>query len=750
METTEERTAPQETLAHWQSLARHTPLAVVCDLDGTLVPFTPTPIDSALPPALVTLLNELAALDGVRLTVASGRMREQLEHIMAPVPQAWLVAEHGAWRCDEQWESTVGQITGDIGPLVDAFIRLAGTVRGALVERKSWSVTPHYRLVPEVERDALLVELHPLLAAWLAEHSGFERLDGVEVTEVRPRSIRKSHAVLWLRDRLGPETRLLVLGDDQTDEDMFREMGVSDDAVLVGRPRRSLAHWRLPEPSAVARLLEWVVATRHGDEPYSAALPQLHTHRSRRRALVHGRYDLLVMSNRLPRIDREGDKTRRKDNVGGLVAALRPALEAQRGLWLGWSGHTTQDEEAGEVELDEGGQPALAAIDFPAEWYDNYYNGFSNRALWPLLHSIPRYASFADKHWDYYRCVNDAFAAAATELIAPDKPVWIHDYHLLLAARALRKLGHNGPLGLFLHTPFPGPDLFELLPWADQLLDAMLDLDLLGFHTARDVANFRHTVTALSPALFEDGAIVHRGRRVRVAAFPIGAVLEPFQEPVDPEAAREAADLLRVIAPSRLVLGVDRLDYTKGIPERLAAFGLLLEQYPHWRGQVSLIQISVPSREDVPEYAEQRRRIENIVGRINGDFGEAAWVPIRYLYRSYSPDQLAELYRAAAVGYVTPLRDGMNLVAKEYVAAQNPDDPGVLLLSKFAGAAAELTDAVQTNPWHPEGVARDLDRALRMDLAERQARHRRLLEVVTGNTATDWAESFLRALIAAG
>ena len=249
------------------------------------------------------------------------------------------------------------------------------------------------------------------------------------------------------------------------------------------------------------------------------------------------------------------------------------------------------------------------------------------------FHSIPRYASFADKHWDSYRIVNDAFAAAARELIAPDKPVWIHDYHLLMAARALRKLGHSGPIGLFLHIPFPTSDLFELLPWADQLLDAMLDLDLIGFHTARDVANFRHTVAALSPALVEEDAIVHRGRRVHIAAFPIGTVLELFQGPVEPEIAAEAADLLRVIAPSRLILGVDRLDYTKGIPERLEAFGMLLEQYPHWRGRVSLIQISVPSREDVPEYGEQRRRIENIVGHINGEYGEAAWVPVRYLYR---------------------------------------------------------------------------------------------------------------------
>jgi len=223
--------------------------------------------------------------------------------------------------------------------------------------------------------------------------------------------------------------------------------------------------------------------------------------------------------------------------------------------------------------------------------------------------------------------------------------------------------------------------------------------------------------------------------------MPSGTMPNDFQDAAETESGQEVAALLRSIAPSRLLLGVDRLDYTKGIPERLEAFAILLQQYPEWRRHVSLVQISVPSR--APEYRDQRQRIENIVGRINGEYGEANWVPIRYLYRSYSPAQLAEFYRAAAIGYVTPLRDGMNLVAKEYVAAQSPDDPGVLVLSKFAGAAAELTDAVLTNPWHPEG------RALRMGLTERQERHSRLLKIVAGNTAESWAEGFLQALMAA-
>jgi trehalose 6-phosphate synthase len=274
----------------------------------------------------------------------------------------------------------------------------------------------------------------------------------------------------------------------------------------------------------------------------------------------------------------------------------------------------------------------------------------------------------------------------------------------------------------------------------------MLDFDLLGFHTQGHVDNFRQCVGLLSPAKVGDDVVIHRNRRIRIRAFPIGIIPENFQEPDDPALAEEITSLLGPLSGSRLILGVDRLDYTKGIPERLQAFGRMLELFPEWRTRVAFLQISVPSREDVPEYSEQRSRVENTVGRINGEFGEANWVPIRYLYRSYGRGQLAQLYRAADVGCVTPLRDGMNLVAKEYVAAQNTERPGVLLLSSFAGAARELRDALLTNPWHIEGMARDMDRALRMPVEERRARHAKLLEAVTRTTAATWADDFISAL----
>jgi trehalose 6-phosphate synthase len=303
---------------------------------------------------------------------------------------------------------------------------------------------------------------------------------------------------------------------------------------------------------------------------------------------------------------------------------------------------------------------------------------------------------------------------------------------------------------MFQHIPFPGPDIFFLLPWAQALLEAMLAFDLIGFHTAGYVDNFLRCMASLPGARVDGNSVTHGDRVVRVGAFPLGIIPGEFQEPADAAASDEIAGLMRAIGPARMVLGVDRLDYTKGIPERIRAFGSMLEQFPEWRRKACFVQVSVPSRADVPEYAEQRSSVENIVGRINGEYAEADWVPIRYLYRSYGRSQLSELYRAADVGYVTPLRDGMNLVAKEYVAAQDPKRPGVLLLSRFAGAAEELRDALITNPWDAEGTARDLDRALRMSADERLRRHAKLLEVISKTTALTWAETFLAALASTG
>jgi trehalose 6-phosphate synthase len=362
------------------------------------------------------------------------------------------------------------------------------------------------------------------------------------------------------------------------------------------------------------------------------------------------------------------------------------------------------------------------------------------------MHSLPERAHFSDAAWNAYSDVNERVAEAAARLVNARSAVWAHDFHLLGFAAALRRRGHAGPLGLFLHVPFPSADIFRLCPWARQLLDGMLAFDVLGFQTDDDVRSFLGVVGLLSHASIADDVVEVSGRRARVRAFPIGIIPEAFESDGDEQQSDETTALLRSLAGTRLILGVDRLDYTKGIPERLEAFALLLQTFPEWRGKVSLIQISVPTRGDVLEYQEQRHRVEAAVGRINGEFGEAAWTPVRYLYRSYRRNELSRFYREADVCLVTPLRDGMNLVAKEFVASQDSERPGVLVLSLFAGAARELTDAIITNPWHREGMARDIDRALRMPNEERMNRHSKLVAAVQRTTATTWAESFVAML----
>jgi trehalose 6-phosphate synthase len=313
----------------------------------------------------------------------------------------------------------------------------------------------------------------------------------------------------------------------------------------------------------------------------------------------------------------------------------------------------------------------------------------------------------------------------------------------MLVARELRQAGHRGRLGFYLHVPFPALDLIETMPWATEVVVALLDYDRLGFQTQRWADNFISTARGL---LGSDG---EARARARVSVVPVG---------IDPDRFAEAAihnsspnetltlGLEAMLAGRKLILGVDRLDYSKGIPERLEAYARLLEIYPEWRNQVSFVQVSVPTRSDIAEYGELRGRVESLVGRINGTFGEADWVPVRYLYRSYDQDTLARLYRSAAVGLVTPLRDGMNLVAKEFVASQDSAEPGVLLLSKFAGAAEHLTLALLTNPYHADGLAADLDTALRMPHAERITRHLALRGIVWRDTAAAWAARFLDEL----
>ena len=554
----------------------------------------------------------------------------------------------------------------------------------------------------------------------------------VEALEVRHRAAHKGTALSWLRARGGPGATVLAIGDDITDEDMFVSLREGDVGILVSAtPRRTQAGLRLPSVDAVHRFLRWLVDARMS-RPHQAP-EELVVARAKPAGTAP---QLIVASNRLPAAP-NGERTR---EVGGLVSALLPVLERRAGMWLGWSG--AEREPGLEVRIEEADSIVRAQFDYPPTWRERFYAGFCNRTLWPLLHGFSSNLRYSDDEWTCYVEANHAYARMLSEVGAATAEIWVQDFHLMLVARELRRANHRGPVGWYLHVPFPPLDVFETMPWATEIIAALLDYDRIGLQTQRWADNF----VATARGLLGSDAELRAKDRVRV--IPVGIDPDRFADASISKNPSESQLLgfEASLAGRKLILGVDRLDYSKGIPERLEAFARLLERFPEWRNQVSFVQVSVPTRSDVPEYGALRSRVEALVGRINGAYGEADWTPVRYLYRSYDQETLARLYRAAAVGLVTPLRDGMNLVAKEYVAAQDVDDPGVLVLSRFAGAAEHMTLAVLTNPYHADGLAEDLDTALRMPLAERITRNSALRAVVWRDTAAAWAATCLDSL----
>jgi alpha,alpha-trehalose-phosphate synthase [UDP-forming] len=450
------------------------------------------------------------------------------------------------------------------------------------------------------------------------------------------------------------------------------------------------------------------------------------------------RHDLLVVSNRMPAPDAGHAR-----EVGGLVSALEPALRDRDALWLGWSGEERRADS--KLVIDANQRPARAHFDLPDTARQQFYAGFCNSALWPLFHGFTDRVRARDDDWQAYVRANERYARHAVELARPDGMIWAHDYHLLLVARALRRLGYRGDVGLFVHIPFPVRRLLQAYPWGMELVRAMLEFDLIGFQTEESAQNFVAACHGVPEAACDGDAVRCAGREVSVGVFPATICPEPFRQLCDD--APEVTGLRRALGGQRLILGVDRLDYSKGIPERLDGYARLLERFPGWRSQVCLLQIAVPSRTDVPEYVELRQIVEDRVAGINHRFGDADWSPVRACYRAYDRAVLAQLYRMADVALVTPLRDGMNLVAKEFVAAQQPSRPGVLVLSQYAGAADTLTSAVIANPFDPDGLAGAIDHALRMPVAERVSRCQMLQGALRREgDARAWAQRFLDRL----
>ncbi|MBW2558273.1 MAG: trehalose-6-phosphate synthase [Deltaproteobacteria bacterium] len=467
---------------------------------------------------------------------------------------------------------------------------------------------------------------------------------------------------------------------------------------------------------------------------------------------------VVVVSNRLPiTIEKmEEEQWVNHSSSGGLVTAMGPVLRNRGGKWIGWLGVQEMPDDTSLNNLlsrsaEELGY-ALIPVNITGEEIEKYYHGFSNEILWPLFHDLLSNCNFDPQYANAYRKVNRKFAQAIAKGTHEKDYIWVHDYLLSLVARELRKIGAQRQTGFFLHTPFPPLDIFMKLPWRFEILEAALEYDLLGFQTERDTKNFlgcvRYLLKLKATGRKNIKTIVTKKGEVHIGTFPISIDFKEFAKSAAAEDVTQEVKIIRQNHENRhLILGVDRLDYTKGIPHRLRAFAEALACYPEMRGEIELIQIVVPSRVDVSSYQDLKQEIEALVGEINGRYTTGGWTPVHYMFRSVSRTELLAYYRACETALITPLKDGMNLVAKEYCAC-NIDENGVVILSEFAGAAAELHHgALLVNPYDIEKVSRSIHQAFSMELDERRKRMKKLRESICRNDIFHWVNSFLGASV---
>lgn len=459
---------------------------------------------------------------------------------------------------------------------------------------------------------------------------------------------------------------------------------------------------------------------------------------------------LIIVSNRVAPISEGGPA------AGGLAVGVYDALQETGGMWFGWSGDVLPSGQP-QIQVVERGPVTFATIGLARRDYDQYYRGFSNATLWPAFHYRTDLIQYDRHDFDGYCRVNAWLAQQLVPLLRADDVIWVHDYHLIPFAQALRAAGIKNRIGFFLHIPFPAAQVLLAVPPHRELMQALCSFDLLGFQTEPDLRAFCDYIVneaggEVARAEVPGPAAVRAfGQSLRAAAYPIGVYPDEIARLAKAGArGKPVRTMKETLHERKLIMSVDRLDYSKGLVERFRAFERLLDSVPAYRNQVSFVQIAPPTRADMNAYQDIRLQLEGESGRINGRFAELDWTPIRYIHRQYERQVLAALFRQSHVGYVTPLRDGMNLVAKEYVSAQDPDDPGVLVLSRFAGAAQELTGALIVNPIDVDGMADALAQALAMPLAERRARYREMIAQLRENNVSVWRDNFLRDLQATG
>ncbi len=427
---------------------------------------------------------------------------------------------------------------------------------------------------------------------------------------------------------------------------------------------------------------------------------------------------------------------RKASQAGGVAVALADIVRTRPSLWFGWNGEIKPTEEGGTVTREG----RIATVPLSPSEHDRYYLGYANSVLWPVFHGRLDLAQFEAGYFEQYLGVNRRLATLLQPMLKPDDIIWVHDYHLIPMAAELKKLGVTNRIGFYLHIPFPPWQVFSAIPEHEHLARCLADYDLVGLQTKADVANLiDYVLNGVHGNVTPQGRIRIFDRLLSVASFPIGIDVDDFTT-----GGRDAG--LAQGRGANRIIGVDRLDYTKGLPQKFKAFGQFLEKYPQYRRQVVLTQIAPPTRASVEAYTDIRQQLESLAGSINGQFGELDWVPIHYIHRSTARRRLTAIYRSSRIGMVTPLRDGMNLVAKEYIAAQDPENPGVLVLSRFAGAAEELRSALIVNPYDIGATAEVIRTALEMSLEERRERYSALMETIEKNNITAWCQSFLASL----
>lgn len=472
--------------------------------------------------------------------------------------------------------------------------------------------------------------------------------------------------------------------------------------------------------------------------------------RKRLQVLKHLKGRVVLVSNRAPYVLRETQDGLKKERAsGGLVSALEPLALTGGGVWIAWGGCSRSSRQGVRIEVaGEDGGYVLREVVLTPEEIEGYYNVFANRVLWPLCHYFLENCSFNSSAWSRFCEVNEKFAEIVCEEALTDDLVWIHDYHLSLVPGLIRKGGVNSRVGFFWHIPFPDADVFRTLPQAREILKGLLGSDLIGFHLQGYCNNFLRSVELIlgTPVNYRKGTVEWEGRQVAVRSFPVGVDYDSFSRLAgDPGVQKRSRQLKSLLGVERLALGVDRLDYTKGIRERLLSLELFFEKNPQYHGRFTYVQIAVPTRNEVPEYRILRREIEEITGRINGRFGVPGWSPVVYYYRNVARPELVAYYLAADLLLVTPLRDGLNLVAKEYIAVKKSS--GMLVLSPFAGAAEELSEALMANPYDLEETCDAIKSGLEMPVTEKARRMRMLHDHVEDKDVLWWIESNLSELL---